>query len=86
MAKQLDPQVIRFGRRIKTLRETNQGLSQEALALAVGYSRSAIANLETGRLDPVLGRAFALADYFNISLAELVSGVDLGESGPDSNP
>jgi transcriptional regulator with XRE-family HTH domain len=84
MAKELDARVIRFGRRIKALRESAQGLSQEALALAVGYSRSAIANLETGRLDPVLGRAFALADYFNMPLAHLVSdhGVDAVISGP----
>src|SRR6266511_4761631 len=73
MRKELDERGKRFGREIKTLRQSTPDVSQEALAAAVRYSRSAIANLETGRLDPALSQAFALADYFKMPLAQLLS-------------
>jgi transcriptional regulator with XRE-family HTH domain len=65
--------VALFGRRVKHLREAN-GLSQDALATAIGYgSRSSIANIESGRQEPPLSIALALADFFGVRLEALTA-------------
>ena len=65
--------VALFGRRIKHLRQAS-GLSQDALATAIGYgSRGSIANIESGRQEPPLSMALALADFFGVRLEDLTA-------------
>jgi transcriptional regulator with XRE-family HTH domain len=65
--------VALFGRRIKHLRQAS-GVSQDALATALGYgSRGSVANIESGRQEPPLSMALALADFFGVRLADLTN-------------
>jgi transcriptional regulator with XRE-family HTH domain len=65
--------VALFGRRIKHLRQAS-GLSQDALATVIGYgSRGSIANIESGRQEPPLSMALALADFFGVRLENLTA-------------
>ncbi|GEL02403.1 helix-turn-helix transcriptional regulator [Swaminathania salitolerans] len=45
-----------------------QGLSQNALAEALGVSRQTINAIENGRYDPSLPLAFAIAKIFDMSI------------------
>ena len=56
--------------RVKELR-TEQGLSQQALATAVGVSRQTINAIETGRYDPSLTLAVHLARHFGSTVEEV---------------
>jgi putative transcriptional regulator len=47
------------------------GISQKALAQAVGVSRQTINAIETGRYMPSLPLAFALAGYFESTIEEV---------------
>ena len=65
--------VALFGRRIQYLRKAS-GLSQDALATAIGYgARGSIANIESGRQEPPLSMALALAEFFGVRLEELTA-------------
>jgi putative transcriptional regulator len=55
---------------VRTLR-TAAGLSQGALATAVGVSRQTINAIETGRYDPSLRLAAQLSRYFEQSIEEI---------------
>jgi len=55
---------------IRRLRD-DAGLSQAALAEALGVSRQTVNSLETGRYDPSLPLAFAIARYFGTTIEEL---------------
>ncbi|MGY4645644.1 helix-turn-helix transcriptional regulator [Cellulomonas sp. URHB0016] len=55
---------------IRRLRDET-GLSQAGLAEALGVSRQTVNSLETGRYDPSLPLAFALARYFDTTIEEL---------------
>ena len=55
---------------IRALRATN-GLSQAALAEAMGVSRQTINSIETDRYTPSLPLAIALARYFQHSVEEI---------------
>ena len=46
-------------------------LSQAALAEALGVSRQTINSIETGKYDPSLPLAFAIARHFQTSIEEL---------------
>jgi putative transcriptional regulator len=52
-------------------RRETEGLSQEALADAVGVTRQTINAIERDRYDPSLELAFALADYFDCRIEDL---------------
>ena len=52
-------------------RREEQGLSQAALGTALGVSRQTINSLETGRYDPSLPLAFAIARYFGALIEEI---------------
>ena len=54
-------------------RRAEQGLSQAALAQAMGVSRQTINAIETGRYLPSLPLAIALARYFGTSVEEMFS-------------
>ena len=56
--------------RLKVLRAEN-GWSQAALAERLGVSRQAVNAIETGKHDPSLTLAFALADTFGKSIEEI---------------
>ena len=55
---------------IRRLRE-EQGLSQAALAAALGVSRQTVNSLESGRYDPSLPLAFAIARHFHLTIEEV---------------
>ncbi len=55
---------------IRRLRE-EAGLSQGALGTALGVSRQTVNSLETGKYDPSLPLAFALARYFGTTIEEI---------------
>lgn len=63
--------------RIKSLRN-GQGLTQEQLAERLGVSRQTVNSIETGRHDPSLALAFAIARVFTTSVDDLFSP---GEAG-----
>jgi putative transcriptional regulator len=55
---------------IRRLRE-EAGLSQGALGAELGVSRQTVNSLETGKYDPSLPLAFALARYFGTTIEEI---------------
>ncbi len=62
-----------FELRIRQLREEIKA-SQQDVADAIGVARATYANWETGKRDPNLGEINRLAEYYQISPAELISG------------
>ncbi len=65
-----------IGERIRTLRE-RQGMSQAALARALGASINAINYIEGGSTRaPHIDRLIAIADLFDVSLDYLVGRTD----------
>lgn len=55
---------------VRTLRET-EGLSQAALGAALGVSRQTINSIETGKYDPSLPLAIAIARHFRTTVEEI---------------
>ena len=55
---------------IRHLREA-RGLTQKDLSLQVGVSRQAINAIETGKYDPSIRLAFALARFFGKTVEDL---------------
>jgi len=55
---------------VRHLREA-RGLTQKDLSLQVGVSRQAINAIETGKYDPSIRLAFALARFFGKTVEEL---------------
>ena len=55
---------------IRALR-TKRGLSQAALADQLGVSRQSVNAIETGKYDPSLALAFAIARLFGKSIEEI---------------
>ena len=64
-----------FGERLRILRR-GRSLSQQALADAVGVSKSSIAMYEQGRREPDFEMQEALADFFNVDIDYLVGRSD----------
>lgn len=56
--------------RLRLLR-AERGLSQADLALALGVSRQTVNAVETGRFDPSLPLAFAIARAFSLTIEEI---------------
>lgn len=55
---------------IRSRREA-AGLSQASLAEALGVSRQTVNSIETGRYDPSLPLAFAIARHFHTTIEEI---------------
>jgi len=55
---------------VRQLREA-RGMTQKDLSLHVGVSRQAINAIETGKYDPSIRLAFALAQFFSKTVEEL---------------
>lgn len=66
---------IKFGENLKALR-ADRNLRQEDLAKVLGTTQRRISYLETGKIQPDLETLWALAEYFDISVDELI-----GKSG-----
>ncbi|MDR2354402.1 MAG: helix-turn-helix domain-containing protein [Deltaproteobacteria bacterium] len=64
-----------FSQRLKHLRAD---MTQEALANAVGVSLKRIQDWEQGRSKPNLNALIKLANYFNVSIDQLLGLADLG--------
>ena len=56
--------------RIPQLRR-DRGLSQAALAVALGVSRQTVISLEKGRYDPSLPLAFRIAREFDVTIEDV---------------
>ena len=59
---------------IKNLKKfrTNKGVTQGQLADAVGVSQQSINKYENHNIEPDIATLIAIADYFNISVDELI--------------
>jgi putative transcriptional regulator len=66
----LSSRLVIVNSRVRQVRQA-AGLSQEALARAVGVSRQTINAIETGRYDPSLRLAVHLARYFESTVEEM---------------
>lgn len=60
-----------FKEKLKELRQA-QRLKQQEVANVLNYGYTAIANYENGRNEPSMADLIRLADYFQISLDELL--------------
>ena len=74
-----------FKNKIKTLR-TARGLSQTALAEAVGVSRRTICTIETEHTDLHLSLAYKLAGFFGTAIEDLFLCVNADKEPVKSNP
>lgn len=68
-----------FADRLIEMRRT-RGLSQEELAKRLGLSRQAVSKWERAESAPDIGNLVALADIYDVTLDELVRGMDEAES------
>lgn len=59
-----------MGGRIRAIR-LEQGLTQEALALASGVTRNVLIDVELGRRGLLYERLFDIADALNVPVSEL---------------
>ena len=75
--------MMTLGERIRNLRKS-KGMSQEAVASALGVSRQAVTRWESGRSDPSTANLIELAKLFGISIGELCGTGDSVQ--PDSQP
>ncbi|HMT07739.1 MAG TPA: helix-turn-helix transcriptional regulator [Pyrinomonadaceae bacterium] len=66
-----DDLLIAFGKRIRHLR-TARGLSQEKLAELTGFHRTYIGMIERGERNLSLLNIGTLADFFEMSVSELL--------------
>lgn len=58
------------GKRMQELRK-RKGITQESMGEDIGFTRSKISNLETGRRDVCMTDAILICDYFEVSLENL---------------
>lgn len=69
---------MNFNDRLADLRR-KRGLSQEQLGYELGVSRQTVSKWELGQSYPDFQRLVLLSDYYEMSLDELVKGVDVGD-------
>ena len=67
---------MEFNEKLQELRK-QKGLTQEELAAALFVSRAAVSKWESGRGYPNIDSLKALAQYFSVSIDELLSGGEL---------
>lgn len=60
------------------------GISQQALANAIGTSQQSINKYENHSVEPDIATLIALADYFNVSVDFLIGRVSSDNSSPDT--
>ena len=64
-----------FSKRLKELR-CERGISQKALADALGYTQSNVSEWEKGTVEPRLGAIKSIAAFFNVSSDFLLGFTD----------
>ena len=62
---------MEFGQKLKEARQ-KAGLTQEAVAQAIGVSRQSLSNWENDRTYPDLGSVLRLSDLYGLSLDDLL--------------
>lgn len=62
---------MNIGEEIKSIR-ISKGITQKQLSKATNISQQAISSWETNEKEPTITNCIKLADYYNISLDELV--------------
>jgi transcriptional regulator with XRE-family HTH domain len=67
--------LLALGKRMRQLRD-KQGFSQEAFADHCGLHRTAISLIERGKRVPTLTTLLTISQGFDISLSEMLRGVD----------
>lgn len=65
--------MIYLGKNLRYLRERNGKMSQGKLAEALGVTRSAISSYEDGRAEPKLSVLNGMANFFNITVDQLLN-------------
>jgi transcriptional regulator with XRE-family HTH domain len=76
-----------FGSNIRRLRMAKQPhISQERLALETGLHRTEVGKLERGVVEPRLTTIMILASGLDVSLDDLVEGLDVPEARKASAP
>ena len=65
----------RFGETLKQLRKEKK-ITQDIVSELIDVHRSNIANYENGRIFPSLHSLIKIAEYFDVSLDQLVFGTD----------
>jgi transcriptional regulator with XRE-family HTH domain len=73
MKRDVRPELVDFGRRLRSLRD-EAGLTQEQLAMAAGLERAYVSSAETGRRNATLATLFQLADALGVDPGDLVAG------------
>ena len=63
-----------FAENLKKLRK-NKGVHQKEISKQLGISVSGYSLYETGQREPDIEKLIKLADYFNITIDELLKGV-----------
>lgn len=56
--------------RVKALREAHGGMSQQALADAIGVTRQTVIAIELGKYSPSLESAFRIARVFGVGVED----------------
>lgn len=67
---------MKFNEKLLEIRK-KQGLSQEELGMELQVSRQTISKWESGQSYPDFQWLVMLSDYFNMTLDELVKGIDV---------
>lgn len=67
---------MKFNEKLLEIRK-KQGLSQEELGMELQVLRQTISKWESGQSYPDFQRLVMLSDYFNMTLDELVKGIDV---------
>ena len=76
---------MNFNDRLADLRR-RKGLSQEQLGYELGVSRQTVSKWELGQSYPDFQKLVLLSDYYEMSLDELVKGVDVGDVRASTSP
>ena len=63
-----------LGKRIRDLRKS-RGISQEDLALQAKMTRTYLAQIENGKVNPSIGKIKKIAESLNISLYEIFKDI-----------
>jgi transcriptional regulator with XRE-family HTH domain len=74
-----------FTTTIKQLRD-DAGLSQQDVADKIGIARATYAGLETARRDPNLSELRSLANFYQVSINELIEGPSTGSVTTSATP
>lgn len=81
-----DPLYLAVGRRVAELREGGLGIAPPAFAALVGMDVNYLWRIEAGRQNLSLRNLARLAKALNVTLADLVAGIDVSDIPLESRP